>query len=334
MPSSKALALVEFVEPSEARAAFKGLAYRRYNHTPIYLEWAPLGVIRERPVTQAKEGQRNGSIKEDRPVGESVLETTAVASTSAEFHSLFIKNFNFNTTEDALRQHLKRLGCSEGLRALHLPKKPLGRKTELDQVVLNMGYGFLEYATEPFAKSALVRLQGSVLDGHTLEAKPSNKRVSETAINSVLSAPRQADGASASEGSGNRKLVVRNVAFQATKAEIRSLFSAFGLVKSVRIPKKMDGKHRGFAFVEMATVREAELAKAALATTHFYGRHLILEWAIEEVDQSLDKLRKRAEADEGALQAERKRSKLTKYDGFDGPYNKGGEVRGVSNNVL
>jgi len=29
LPASKSVALVDFVEPSEARAAFKGLAYRR-----------------------------------------------------------------------------------------------------------------------------------------------------------------------------------------------------------------------------------------------------------------------------------------------------------------
>ena len=39
------MALVDYIEPSEARNAFKGLAYRRYQHTPLYLEWAPLGVI-------------------------------------------------------------------------------------------------------------------------------------------------------------------------------------------------------------------------------------------------------------------------------------------------
>ena len=49
---------------------------------------------------------------------------------------------------------------------------------------------------------------------------------------------------------GNWKLIVRNLAFQATKNELRQLFSAFGSVKKVRIPKKMGGNHRGFAFVD------------------------------------------------------------------------------------
>lgn len=32
--------------PSLCRRAFKSLAYKRFQHVPLYLEWAPLGVIR------------------------------------------------------------------------------------------------------------------------------------------------------------------------------------------------------------------------------------------------------------------------------------------------
>jgi len=45
------------------------------------------------------------------------------------------------------------------------------------------------------------------------------------------------------------KLVVRNLAFQATKNDVRELFKHFGSIKNIRLPKKMDGKHRGFGFV-------------------------------------------------------------------------------------
>lgn len=32
---------MEFVEPSEARTAFKRLAYSKFKTSPLYLEWAP-----------------------------------------------------------------------------------------------------------------------------------------------------------------------------------------------------------------------------------------------------------------------------------------------------
>lgn len=41
--------------------------------------------------------------------------------------------------------------------------------------------------------------------------------------------------------------------FQATSKELRELFSSFGQLKRVRLPKKFDGGHRGFAFVDFLT---------------------------------------------------------------------------------
>ena len=40
------------------------------------------------------------------------------------------------------------------------------------------------------------------------------------------------------------KLVVRNVAFEATRKEVMSLFSPFGHMKSCRLPRKFDGTPR------------------------------------------------------------------------------------------
>ena len=40
------------------------------------------------------------------------------------------------------------------------------------------------------------------------------------------------------------KLVVRNVAFEATRQEVMSLFSPFGHMKSCRLPRKFDGTPR------------------------------------------------------------------------------------------
>jgi RNA recognition motif-containing protein len=45
------------------------------------------------------------------------------------------------------------------------------------------------------------------------------------------------------------------------------------------MPKKFDGSHRGFGFVELVTRQEAANAYKALANTHLYGRHLVLQWA-------------------------------------------------------
>ena len=72
--------------------------------------------------------------------------------------------------------------------------------------------------------------------------------------------------------------MIRNIAFQATKNDIKELFKEFGSLKKVRLPKKMDGQHRGFAFVQYDTADEAALAKEALSSAHLYGRKLVIEY--------------------------------------------------------
>ncbi len=37
--------IVEFVEPNDAKKAFRGLAYVKYKHLPLFLEWAPIAVF-------------------------------------------------------------------------------------------------------------------------------------------------------------------------------------------------------------------------------------------------------------------------------------------------
>ena len=130
-----------------------------------------------------------------------------------------------------------------------------------------MGFGFIEYASAAAARRALTELQGKVVDGHKLQLKASEKQV--------------APGSKAKKKSGTpkTKLIVRNVAFQANHKEVRELFVNFGQLKSLRMPKKMDGNHRGFAFVEFMALHEAVNAFEALSSTHLYGRHLVLEWA-------------------------------------------------------
>ena len=52
LPPSHTLAVAEFVEARGAAAAFRGLAYRRYHHVPLYLEWAPARIFDAPPPPQ------------------------------------------------------------------------------------------------------------------------------------------------------------------------------------------------------------------------------------------------------------------------------------------
>jgi multiple RNA-binding domain-containing protein 1 len=59
----------------------------------------------------------------------------------------------------------------------------------------------------------------------------------------------------------SNKLIVKNLAFEATEGELKELFKAYGAVKKVRLPKKVNTKnHRGFGFVEFVSSEEAKNA--------------------------------------------------------------------------
>ncbi|WDE11543.1 RNA recognition motif domain-containing protein [Thalassomonas haliotis] len=71
-----------------------------------------------------------------------------------------------------------------------------------------------------------------------------------------------------------KTLYVGNLPYRANEASVRSLFSEYGNVHSVRLMKdKHTGKRRGFGFVEM-NVADSEAAISALNDTEFQQRTL------------------------------------------------------------
>jgi len=281
LPPSKTVALVEFVEASEAKRAFKSLAYKRFQNVPLYLEWAPLQALRSLDKSQKGEAAQAAAVVEPKSElldggdagGDDVEDNDlSVALISGPASTLFVKNLSFSATEAKLRAFFEKAGP---VRAVSLPKKPVQKNNQSSAAAGCAGYGFVEFRSVASLEVALRDLQGRALDGRMLEMKRSEKRLSGTARPSsegTKSAP------SRSAEAPKTKLLVKNVAFQANVKELRELFGFFGALKSVRMPKKHDGAHRGFAFVAFTQAHEAQEAKQRLASTHLYGRHLVIDW--------------------------------------------------------
>lgn len=72
-------------------------------------------------------------------------------------------------------------------------------------------------------------------------------------------------------------IYVGNLPFSATEDEVRELFEAFGGVTSVTLIKdKFTGQPRGFGFVEMSNVSEAQKAIQDLNGKDFMGRSMVV----------------------------------------------------------
>ena len=76
------------------------------------------------------------------------------------------------------------------------------------------------------------------------------------------------------------RIYVGNLAREATEADLREAFQAFGQVADITIVKdKFSGEARGFGFVEMAAKAEAEAAIAGLNGKELKGRTLTVNEA-------------------------------------------------------
>jgi RNA recognition motif-containing protein len=84
-------------------------------------------------------------------------------------------------------------------------------------------------------------------------------------------------------------IYVGNLDFTASEDQLRTLFAAYGAVKTVTVVTDRDtGQPRGFAFVEMTSVGEARDAIRALNGSVHGGRTLIVNEARPKIYRSAE----------------------------------------------
>ena len=116
LPPAGISALVEFLEPTHAKAAFQKVAYTKFKHLPLYLEWAPLGVVsgqaEEVGVASRQAGEvgvASGQAEEVGVVNGQV--TQEMGAAPEDKHStVFVKNLNFSTDEESLGNLFSKFG--------------------------------------------------------------------------------------------------------------------------------------------------------------------------------------------------------------------------------
>ncbi|TLD13603.1 uncharacterized protein PgNI_04341, partial [Pyricularia grisea] len=287
MPPSATIAIVQFSHAAHAKTAFKKLAYSKFKSSLLYLEMAPKDVFKNVPEpTVQEQGKQKLSVTEllERDDAEEQGETT----------SLFVKGLNFATTTEKLAETFQSLEgfVSARVKTKTDPKKP-GQ-------VLSMGFGFVEFRSKELAQAALKVMDNYNLEGHTLTVRASHRGLD------AAEERRREDKAKKQAGQ-RTKIVVKNLPFEATKKDVRTLFGTYGQLRSVRVPKNFENRTRGFAFAEFTTPKEAENALNALKNTHLLGRKLVLDFAEAEAvdaEEEIAKMQKKTEgqANKVALQ--------------------------------
>ena len=291
MPPSGTIAIVELDQAVQAKSAFKALSYRKFKDSILFLEKAPKSVFEVESVPKAD--AISGTVTSSKLLATDLLEDSnpEIENNTA---TLFVRNLNFTTTTEQLSELFRPL---EGFMSARVktktdPKKP-GQ-------ILSMGFGFLEFRTKHQAQAALAAMNGYKLQGHDLVLKTSHKAAD------AAEERRKEDNTRKLLGR-RTKIIIKNLPFEASKKDVRSLFGAYGQLRSVRVPRKFDSSTRGFAFADFVTAREAESAMDALRDTHLLGRRLVLDFAASEAvdpEEEIEKMQKKVgkQADKVAIQ--------------------------------
>ncbi|EDO19597.1 hypothetical protein Kpol_1018p135 [Vanderwaltozyma polyspora DSM 70294] len=320
MPPAGTIAIVQYRDVPSAKKAFMKLAYKRFKDTIIYLEKGPKNCFTREAQdsdTLVNDDLPAEEIKEAKPSVSDIMETTESSNnaddTADDIHdgptvSIFIKNLNFTTTTQQLTQ---RFNAFNGFVVAQVRTKPDPKHQGKTQ---SMGFGFAEFRTKEQALAVISAVDGTVIDGHKVQLKLSHRQGGST-------------GTSKSKGKQSGKIIVKNLPFEATRKDIFDLFSSFGQLKSVRVPKKFDKSARGFAFIEFLLPKEAENAMDQLQGVHLLGRRLVMQYAQEEavnaeeeISRMTQKARKQmATREYGALKKAggRRKLDLDEGDGLD-----------------
>ncbi|OJD35483.1 pre-rrna processing protein [Diplodia corticola] len=279
MPPSGTIAIVEFAQAPQARAAFASLAYRKVKDSILFLEKAPKDLFKEGFTPQAVPTAVASGPEGKARLAASDLLAAEAAPDQVDSSTLYVRNLNFSTTTQRLTEVFRPLDgfVSARVKTKTDPKKP-GQ-------ILSMGFGFLEFRTKEQAQAALAAMDGYNLDGYKLAIKASNKGLD------AAEERRKEDKAKKAAGR-QTKIIIKNLPFEATKKDVRALFGAYGQLRSVRVPKKFDASARGFAFADFTTPREAENAMDALRSTHLLGRKLVLDFASEDPEDAEEEIAK------------------------------------------
>ncbi|NXJ58537.1 RBM28 protein, partial [Spizaetus tyrannus] len=149
------------------------------------------------------------------------------------------------------------------------------------------GFGYVTFSLPEDAQRALQ--EATTLGGRRLSVtlarqrpregrkKPQREEEKEEEEEAAAAPPRPKKPRAASR---KARLIVRNLSFKCSEDDLRSLFSPFGTVLEVNIPRKADGKMRGFAFVQLRNMLEAAKALRGMNMREIKGRPVAVDWAV------------------------------------------------------
>lgn len=182
LPPSGVTAIIEYCDPSEARQAFKKLAYSKFKNVPLYLEWGPEDTF----TTSLNGDPLISKIDEDATVESEVTINVTEHSEASKTNiveeiteedsdepepntTLFLRNLNFKTVRETVCKHFKMLG------SIHTVEIAKRKDPNNPSQMSSLGYGFIQFKKSSAAEYALKNMQYTTIDGNQVELKRSDR---------------------------------------------------------------------------------------------------------------------------------------------------------------
>ncbi|KAL8222609.1 UNVERIFIED_CONTAM: RNA-binding protein 28, partial [Gekko kuhli] len=143
------------------------------------------------------------------------------------------------------------------------------------------GFGFVTFSLAEDAQRAIREI--TTFAGRKISAilaKP-KARQKEKKKGGAAETPQKEQTPKKPRGvSKKARLIIRNLSFKCTEEDLKAAFAPFGTVLEASLPRKPDGKMRGFAFVQFKNVLEAGKALKGMNMKEIKDRPVAVDWAV------------------------------------------------------
>ncbi|XP_058385382.1 RNA-binding protein 28 [Diceros bicornis minor] len=145
------------------------------------------------------------------------------------------------------------------------------------------GFGYVTFSMLEDVQRALKEIttfEGCKINVTVAKKKLRNKSKDKEKNENSESLKKELKPKKAKVADKKARLIIRNLSFKCSEDDLKTVFAQFGAVLEVNIPRKPDGKMRGFAFVQFKNLLEAGKALKSMNMKEIKGRTVAVDWAV------------------------------------------------------
>ncbi|KAF4020280.1 hypothetical protein G4228_012266 [Cervus hanglu yarkandensis] len=145
------------------------------------------------------------------------------------------------------------------------------------------GFGYVTFSMLEDVQRALKEIttfEGCKINVTIAKKKLRNKSKEKGKTENSESPKKELKPKKAKVADKKARLIIRNLSFKCSEDDLKTVFSQFGTILEVNIPRKPDGKMRGFAFVQFKNLLEAGKALKGMNMKEIKGRTVAVDWAV------------------------------------------------------